>query len=105
MPAPVASGWSDRRVGLAPTGKAPPCHGARGNLSFGTLRKGKRENSPRRGLVMAAVGRLLPKPGSHSESWRERTRNTSRKPGNPLSLTTLENLRHFLTAKGIIFKG
>src|SRR5271157_2098779 len=31
MPAPVASGWSDRRVGLAPTGKAPPCHGARGS--------------------------------------------------------------------------
>ena len=25
-----ASGWSGRRVGLAPTGKAPPCHGARG---------------------------------------------------------------------------
>ena len=24
MPAPVASGWSGRRVGLAPTGKAPP---------------------------------------------------------------------------------
>jgi hypothetical protein len=34
MPAPVASGWSDRRVGLAPTGKAPPCHGARGKPSF-----------------------------------------------------------------------
>jgi signal transduction histidine kinase len=30
MPAPVASGWSGRRVGLAPTGKAPPFHGARG---------------------------------------------------------------------------
>src|SRR5215467_8783319 len=30
MPAPVASGGSGRRVGLAPTGKAPPCHGARG---------------------------------------------------------------------------
>jgi hypothetical protein len=30
MSAPVASGWSGRRVGLAPTGKAPPCHGARG---------------------------------------------------------------------------
>src|SRR6516165_12243297 len=30
MPAPVASGWSGHRVGLAPTGKAPPCHGARG---------------------------------------------------------------------------
>jgi len=24
MTAPVASGWSSRRVGLAPTGKAPP---------------------------------------------------------------------------------
>ena len=29
MTAPVASGWSGRRVGLAPTGKAPPFHGAR----------------------------------------------------------------------------
>jgi hypothetical protein len=29
MTAPVASGWSYRRVGLAPTGKAPPYHGAR----------------------------------------------------------------------------
>ena len=28
MTAPIASGWSDCRVGLAPTGKAPPCHGA-----------------------------------------------------------------------------
>ena len=28
MTAPVAFGWSDRRVGLAPTGKAPPYHGA-----------------------------------------------------------------------------
>ncbi len=28
MPALVASGWSDRRAGLAPAGKAPPCHGA-----------------------------------------------------------------------------
>jgi len=34
MPAPVASGWSGRRVGLAPTGKAPPCHGARGLRTF-----------------------------------------------------------------------
>jgi|SRR6516165_407124 len=25
---------ANRRVGLAPTGKAPPCHGARGNRSF-----------------------------------------------------------------------
>src|SRR6516165_7699532 len=36
MSAPVASGWSGRRVGLAPTGKAPPCHGARGERSFAT---------------------------------------------------------------------
>ncbi len=28
MTAPVASGWSDGRVGFAPTGKAPPYHGA-----------------------------------------------------------------------------
>ncbi len=28
MTAPVASGCSDGRVGLAPTGKAPPYHGA-----------------------------------------------------------------------------
>jgi hypothetical protein len=27
--APVASGWSGCRVGLSPTGKAPPLHGAR----------------------------------------------------------------------------
>src|SRR6516225_7684515 len=26
---------ANRRVGLAPTGKAPPCHGARGNLTLG----------------------------------------------------------------------
>jgi hypothetical protein len=29
MTAPVASGWSGCRVGFAPTGKAPPYHGAR----------------------------------------------------------------------------
>src|SRR5216684_1356459 len=29
MTAPIASGWSACRVGLAPTGKAPPSHGAR----------------------------------------------------------------------------
>jgi len=34
MPAPVASGWSGRRAGLVPAGKAPPCHGARGNQTF-----------------------------------------------------------------------
>ena len=28
MTAPIASGWSDSRVGLSPTGKTPPLHGA-----------------------------------------------------------------------------
>ena len=34
MPAPVASGWSGCRAGLAPAGEAPPFHGARGERSF-----------------------------------------------------------------------
>jgi hypothetical protein len=34
MSAPVASGWSGRRVGLTPTGNAPPCHGARETQTF-----------------------------------------------------------------------
>src|SRR5436305_5576659 len=34
MTAPIASGWSDCRVGLAPTGKAPPLHGARQRPTF-----------------------------------------------------------------------
>ena len=45
MPAPVASGWSDRRVGLAPTGKAPPCHGARGKPTLAEP-KGSGEVAP-----------------------------------------------------------
>ncbi|WP_211704223.1 hypothetical protein, partial [Paraburkholderia aspalathi] len=32
--APVASGWSGCRVGLSPTGKAPPFHGARQERTF-----------------------------------------------------------------------
>jgi len=46
MPAPVASGWSGRRVGLAPTGKAPPCHGARGKRAFAPDFCAKRPNRP-----------------------------------------------------------
>jgi len=37
--APVASGWSGCRVGLAPTGKAPPYHGARQERTFAGQRK------------------------------------------------------------------
>jgi hypothetical protein len=37
MTAPVASGWSGCRVGLAPTGKAPPFHGARHNRTHAPL--------------------------------------------------------------------
>ncbi|MGT2455157.1 hypothetical protein ACU4GI_18625 [Cupriavidus basilensis] len=36
--APVASGWSGCRVGLSPTGKAPPYHGARQEETFTVLR-------------------------------------------------------------------
>src|SRR5438309_9962074 len=36
MTAPIASGWSGRRVGPAPTGKAPPCHGARHQPTLST---------------------------------------------------------------------
>ncbi len=47
MTAPVASGWSDGRVRLAPTGKAPPYHGV-------TLLSEKTENGPRRYRIEAA---------------------------------------------------
>src|SRR4051794_32591668 len=50
MPAPVASGWSGCRVGLAPTGKAPPCHGARGKRSFST-HSTPVQNSIKRGFM------------------------------------------------------
>src|SRR6516225_3253918 len=50
MSAPAASGWSGRRVGLAPTGKAPPCHGARGKRSFAQKPAGMADrHSARRG--------------------------------------------------------
>ena len=37
MTPPVGSGWSDGRVGLAPTGKAPPYHGAHPKRTFVVL--------------------------------------------------------------------
>ena len=36
IPVPAAAGWSDSRVGLSPTGKTPPLHGARSKWSFFT---------------------------------------------------------------------
>src|SRR6516164_5860965 len=48
---------ANRRVGLAPTGKAPPCHGARGKQTFGIIAFGL----PARPLrVMIARIRLRP---------------------------------------------
>ena len=46
MTAPVASGWSDGRVGLAPTGKAPPYHGAhpQETLVASNMGRGKQVN-------------------------------------------------------------
>ena len=37
MTAPTASGWGDGRVELAPTGKAPPYHGAHPERTFGDI--------------------------------------------------------------------
>src|SRR5882762_6357365 len=56
MPAPVASGWSGRRAGLAPAGKAPPCHGARGNPSFAGTRPGD-EVAPKAAVSVLAIVR------------------------------------------------
>src|SRR6266478_4052542 len=55
MPAPVASGWSGRRAGLAPAGKAPPCHGARGSMtSSGVLKVSSRAGALRQLRLEAA---------------------------------------------------
>src|SRR6267378_3019349 len=80
MPAPVASGGSGRRVGLVPTGKAPPCHGARGQRSFAPVRvNGGNAPTPDlcavtleqrgstltgRSLQATATGRNAPEPSS-----------------------------------------
>ncbi len=45
--APVASGWSGCRVGIAPTGKAPPFHGARQQQTHARSKQ-KAIGSPRR---------------------------------------------------------
>src|ERR1700720_3923243 len=58
MPAPVASGWSGRRVGLAPTGKAPPCHGARGKrwfLILATIDASVRGKRSLAGMICAGI--------------------------------------------------
>jgi hypothetical protein len=59
MPAPAASGWSGRRVGLAPTGKAPPCHGAHGKQTLATLSGSCWRSANRRAKSLLAVGSLL----------------------------------------------
>ena len=41
--APVDSGWSDCRVGLSPTGKAPPYHGAPYKRTFKSFQKASNE--------------------------------------------------------------
>src|SRR5713101_6153477 len=46
MTAPIASGWSGRRVGLTPTGNAAPFHGARQSPTFVDDRRGPPETSP-----------------------------------------------------------
>src|SRR6202043_2962746 len=55
MTAPVASGWSGCRVGLTPTGKAPPFHGAQVLRTLGPLIPGatgvpRSQDSPTAGI-------------------------------------------------------
>jgi hypothetical protein len=62
--APVASGWSGCRVGLSPTGKAPPLHGARHKESLAGIGvwTGKPAVLPRLGaiqLYFATIERRL----------------------------------------------
>jgi len=54
MPAPAASGWSGRRAGLAPAGKAPPCHGARGDPTFAEA-KVSGDVAPRAVILASAI--------------------------------------------------
>ncbi len=49
--APVASGWSVRRVGLAPTGKAPPYHGARQMQTSGHVNRSRTHSSATPGVM------------------------------------------------------
>src|SRR6266702_3646393 len=52
MPAPVASGWSGRRAGLAPAGKAPPCRGARGRRPLAIAAVPKQERLKNGSLLL-----------------------------------------------------
>jgi hypothetical protein len=56
MTAPVASGWSDGRVGLAPTGKAPPYHGAHPKRSL--MGTGNRASASVKKLTQTALGKV-----------------------------------------------
>jgi len=64
MTAPVASGWSDGRVGLAPTGKAPPYHGAHPERSF---RRGYQHGAYE--VLQAILPRLSPSVAKILENW------------------------------------
>src|SRR5215470_12432039 len=74
MPAPVASGGSGRRVGLAPTGKAPPCHGARGKPSFASASDPRRSGARVRlsSIISSAADLLQDWPCEMSEGRVER---------------------------------
>jgi hypothetical protein len=66
MPAPVASGWSGCRAGLAPAGKAPPFYGARGaqTVRLWMVPRTERKFAPD-----------LPTPSHRTGAW-DRRRNT-----------------------------
>src|SRR6266446_4182270 len=54
MPAPVASGWSGCRVGLAPL-EAPPCHGAHPKETFAWRRGLLRSGFPQRATDVGPI--------------------------------------------------
>src|SRR6266403_4226750 len=97
MPAPVASGWSGRRVGLAPTGKAPPSHGARGLLTFPNL------VANRRRFQTFLPGFTLERRGSTPSDYKlgQKSRITASIPppvmcAGVVSLARLDRLHHAL---------
>jgi len=68
MTSPITSGGSNRRVGLSPTGKAPPYHGAHPMQTVASLRSRRTESkkiAERRGIDQPHPCRACP----HA-SWR-----------------------------------
>src|SRR5437870_5086585 len=80
MTAPVASGWSGCRMGLAPTGKAPPYHGAHPKLPV-MLRKSRLPTFEVSGREKGAACWLSARPKGYAR-WRLSSSLALRKSGD-----------------------